>query len=247
MVAAGLIAIIIYMLIGTDKKKYIKQDSELIVIFSFLGMALGAKIMAILVNLPAMIADLSVLTENPLAYLNHYILEAGFVFYGGLYGCLLTMLIFCRVKKMEFSLLCGPLIPVIPLFHAFGRIGCFLEGCCYGRPTDSFLGVVFHHSEIAPNDIALLPVQLFESGFEFILFILIHILARKYNNGRLELGVYLTAYALWRFIIEFFRYDAYRGFIGPLSVSQVISVITLAVGLIMLFGKKSRKTAQTGY
>lgn len=240
MVVAGLLAIVIYMLLGTNKKYLMETKSELIVVFSFLGMALGAKIMAILVSLPEMIQNISYLATDTLGYLNHYILGAGFVFYGGLYGCLLTMVIFCKVTKSSFSQLTGPLIPVIPLFHAFGRIGCFLEGCCYGKPTDSFIGVTFHNSLIAPNDTALLPVQLFESGFEFVLFVVIHILARKYNNGRMELGVYMTAYAVWRFIIEFFRYDSYRGFIGPLSVSQVISIITLAIGLIMLFGKRRK-------
>lgn len=94
-------------------------------------------------------------------------------------------------------------------------------GCCYGCPTDSSLGVTFHVSPIAPNGVALVPVQLLEAAAEFLLFAVL-------------LGGYLATYGVLRFTLEFFRYDNYRGFLGPLSLSQWISIVTVVLGTVLL-------------
>lgn len=146
----------------------------------------------------------------------------GIVFYGGLFGFIIMFLILQRAMLGDFSKgLCDAAGISIPLFHAFGRIGCFLTGCCGG-----FMGAV--------------PVQLLESLGNFIIFAVLLVLYIKQKaTGRL-LWIYLLSYAVMRFFIEFFREDVQRGMIGALSFSQVCSIM-LAVFLAGLYyGRKVR-------
>ena len=123
------------------------------------------------------------------------------------------------------------IIPAVVLAHGFGRIGCFFAGCCYGRETDSFLGVVFPGMEHA-----VLPTQLFEAAFEFILFTFMVIFRKKIKGHELEL--YLFVYAIFRFIIEFYRGDS-RGstaiFLTPAQLLDIVCIV--AAVLIYLFHK----------
>ena len=119
------------------------------------------------------------------------------------------------------------------MFHAFGRIGCFLGGCCYGIECD--FGFVYENALVeSANGVRRFPVQLVESGFEFLLFALILFMFIKgIQKHRLFLW-YLFIYSIGRFILEIFRGDEYRGFVGFLSTSQFISVFIFAVSLILL-------------
>ena len=127
---------------------------------------------------------------------------------------------------------------MIPLFHAFGRIGCFFMGCCYGKES-SLLGIEFENSPIAPNHVPLIPVQLFEAAAELLLFFFTAFSAYRKKNGFFLLGIWLVAYGLIRFVTEFFRGDDYRGFIGALSLSQVISIFTAISGVFVLLYLKN--------
>ncbi len=120
-------------------------------------------------------------------------------------------------------------IPSIVLAHAFGRVGCFLAGCCYGKETTSVLGVIFP-GMTTPH----LPTQLFEALFEFLLFIFMVLVKKKYKGHELE--IYLYFYSVFRFIIEFYRGDD-RGSSGFfLSPAQVLDILCLVSAvLISLF------------
>ena len=145
---------------------------------------------------------------------------------GGLAGAWL----FCKRRRLSFDTLGRDLVPALPLFHAFGRVGCFLAGCCYGIPAPAgWLGVTFPASAIeAPSGVPLLPVQLYEAAGCVLLFLLLdHLTDRGWPGGRL-LALYLALYAVFRFLLEFLRGDAVRGSLGPLSTSQVISLAVLA-------------------
>ncbi len=117
----------------------------------------------------------------------------------------------------------------ITVAHAFGRLGCFFAGCCYGRAVKDgdlfgFLGVVFPKLGNTP----VYPTQLFESIFLFVLFgVMSYLLLKK--QFRHSMSVYLAAYGVWRFLIEFVRADERGSFIGSLSPSQ-----TLSIGLVIL-------------
>lgn len=161
---------------------------------------------------------------------------SGAVFYGGLLGGMLTGGIYLIRKPDRASY--GDLGAVaIPLFHTFGRLGCFLTGCCYG--VESKLGFVYHYATTPnANDVRRFPVQLVEMVLNFGLFLLLLSWLRKGKYKGKLLQWYLLIYPVYRFILEFFRGDDYRGFLFGLSTSQLISLLILLGNLIFTLCRK---------
>lgn len=205
------------------KKKGLNTD----IIFGILwcavvGGMLGARLLYYIVELPSIIKDVSILWD----------FGTGYVVYGGIIGGVLVSYIYCRIKKVHFMEYFDLVMPAVALAQGFGRIGCFFAGCCYGRETDLPFGIVFHNSDIAPNGVKLIPTQLISSAGNFIFAILLMIYARKKRQDGKVAAMYLFLYSVGRFIIEFFR-DDYRGSIGFLSTSQLISIFIFALGMIL--------------
>ena len=123
-------------------------------------------------------------------------------------------------------------LPSVAIAQACGRIGCFLAGCCYGRETDSFIGITFHNSDFAPNGVPLYPTQLFSSAGCFIIAFVLFAYLKKDRKPGSTGALYLIMYSIGRSVIEIFRND-YRGAIGVLSTSQFISIFILALGIII--------------
>lgn len=168
--------------------------------------------------------------QNPMQYLS----GAGFVVYGGIIGGALTIYGFCKIKKIDMLSYLDLMIPSVALAQGFGRVGCFLAGCCYGKETDSWLGVVFANSAFAPNGVKVLPTQLFMAGGDILLMaVLLWYAAKRPLRGRTS-ALYLILYSIGRFAIEFLRNDD-RGTVGMLSTSQFIAIFTLMVGLVGFF------------
>ncbi|MEZ3428345.1 MAG: prolipoprotein diacylglyceryl transferase [Lachnospiraceae bacterium] len=161
----------------------------------------------------------------------------GFVVYGGIIGGVLAALLYCRFKKLNFWDYFDIVLPSVAVAQGFGRIGCFLAGCCYGRETNSFFGIAFTHSDYAPNGVKLLPTQLFSAAGMFLIAGFLFWYAKKERKKGQVGALYLILYSIGRFIIEFFR-DDYRGAVGFLSTSQFISLFILATG-VLLFRKRS--------
>ncbi len=158
---------------------------------------------------------------------NAQMIFGGSVFYGGLLGGLAGGFLSVRYQKLEPWLVADCAAPSIALFHMFGRIGCFLGGCCYGVEWEH--GVTFTHSLIeGANGVPRVPVQLYEAALELALFIVLTLMLHKgWLRNRL-LAVYLMVYAVGRFTLEFWRGDDYRGFLFGLSTSQLISIAVFA-------------------
>jgi phosphatidylglycerol:prolipoprotein diacylglycerol transferase len=154
----------------------------------------------------------------------------GSIFYGGLLGGLLTGHIL--IKRNSNNKKFVDIVAVnIPLFHFFGRIGCFLGGCCFGIPSK--FGFIYTHNPIAEaNGISRFPVQLLEAVFNFLLFLLLNYFFKNKKHVNKLIYVYLLVYATGRFFIEFLRGDAYRGIWLFLSTSQIISILII---LVILF------------
>ena len=139
-------------------------------------------------------------------------------------------------------------MPEVARAQAFGRIGCFLAGCCYGRPTDSVFGVVFPEDSLAPAGIKLIPTQLISAAGDFAIAIILIILAdvvfKKAKESSLkaktgfgmvsgDIGcIYMFLYGIGRFLVEFLRNDV-RGTVGNLSTSQFISLFIVAGSIIL--------------
>ena len=172
--------------------------------------------------------------------------ESGIVFYGGLLGYFLTFWILSKFFLPRRRLGRDIVAVTTPLFHGIARIGCYL-----GRDYNDFGEIVWHPCcyGIQLNDSAFcshfwdnrLPVQLFESAFNFILFaVLLIVFLREKKDERRGRMVYfyLFPYAVFRFIIEFFRGDAVRGGFGALSFSQVVSILIVVWLIVFLILKK---------
>lgn len=162
-------------------------------------------------------------------------------FFGGLAGGALTfiLLYFLYVKKKFPNnnflkiLIIAP--GCITLAHGFGRIGCFLAGCCYGIKTDSWLGIKF------PNmDYKVYPTQLFEALFLFVLSVVLIYLAFKYQC-KYTMVVYLFSYGTFRFLIEFIRGDERGAYLLNLSPSQWFSIICILIATTLIFLLKKDK------
>ena len=168
----------------------------------------------------------------------------GMVFYGGVLGAITGMAVWLKVTKRPWADYLDLLAVGIPLFHAIARIGCFLGGCCYGIECD--FGLVYTENPIEQaNGVPRFPVQLLESACEAVLFaVLASFFVRKRFHGEL-IWVWLGSYAVIRFFDEFLRGDAYRGFLGPLSTSQWISLAIIVV-VIVHVARSKRAAAGSG-
>ena len=166
-------------------------------------------------------------------YLDH-LKDGGMTFIGGLIGGTLVFLaVYFILRKRLGGRLCDALsmLPCCILIgHAFGRLGCFFVGCCYGKVTNSFLGVKFPHLAEKVH-----PTQLYEAAFLFILFAVCSYLLLK-KNFKHNMSVYLVGYGIFRFLIEYVRGDE-RGelFLKIFSPSQIWSILMIALGVGLYF------------
>lgn len=208
---------------GLDEVKMV-----FILLFSALGVLTGGHLLFGITNIQSFGVFLHIQNFQEFVYAVS-IIFGGQVFYGGLLGGIAAAAIYARIVRLkDFSGYADIAAAGVPLFHFFGRIGCFLGGCCYGIESD--FGFTFHNSIVeSANGVNRFPVQLFEAGFNLLLFtaILILLIKGKLKN-RLFL-LYMFVYAIGRFILEFFRGDEYRGFLFGLSTSQIISMLIIAV------------------
>ena len=169
----------------------------------------------------------------------------GMVFYGGLLGGLFSLFMVCRHSQFGHTVMYDMSAVCIPLFHFFGRIGCFFAGCCYG--IESRFGFTVHDNTINPsiNGVNRFPVQLVEAACNLLIFIVLLVLhgKRKFKNRLLT--VYFFTYPVARFILEFFRGDEIRGFLFGLSTSQIISVLLFAFAAVFTAIDLKRNVKET--
>lgn len=168
----------------------------------------------------------------------------GSVFYGGLLGGIAAGTIYIKANKLPISVYSDTIAPLIPFFHGFARIGCFFGGCCYG--IESSFGFIIAENDFVPGlcGVRRFPVQLLESAVCFAIATALVLLYKKRpDRGGKLLPAYLCLYSVARFFIEFLRGDSYRGFVGSLSTSQLISILLLACSAVALI-IMSRQTAE---
>lgn len=156
----------------------------------------------------------------------------GLVFYGGFLASLIFLLIYkMTFKDFNWERL-KPLFPALAIGHGIGRVGCFLAGCCYGRPTKMFWGIYLHGHYRHPT-------QLLEAtGLLGLGYFLIKL---KHHAGHVLLAYYFVMYSILRICIEFLRGDEVRGRWMGYSPSQWISITLLIMGFGIIFLNKSKK------
>jgi phosphatidylglycerol:prolipoprotein diacylglycerol transferase len=206
---------------------------------AIVGGIVGAKVYYVLLNWPQTVQD-------PFGMLFS---RAGLVWYGGFIGGALGAFLAIRRRKESVAVLADVVAPALALGYAVGRVGCFLVGDDYGRPTDSWVGIAFPNGsppstagnlrrmfgvsipESVPDTavLAVHPTQLYEIGLSLLIFAILWQLRREpWKAGRL-FSLWLALAGLERLIVEFFRAKDDR-FFGFLTLAQLISIGLIVLG-----------------
>lgn len=233
----------VFVVLHNRGGRFVPQgDLGLAMVYALAGVLIGAKALSLLTAIPYFIENFSTIFSS-VAHFAAFLLN-GWVFYGGLIGGFIGGYIFCRSYKVDFLAACAAVVPAIPLFHVFGRIGCFLAGCCYG--VEHEMGIVFESSLSAPNGVPLLPVQLIEAAANVVIFAVVVLAQRGMKAKWQVLPLYVILYAVMRFTLEFWRGDAGRG-VALLSTSQWISLALLAasVAFLILYFSRQKSAEKT--
>ncbi|HEY5175470.1 MAG TPA: prolipoprotein diacylglyceryl transferase [Terriglobales bacterium] len=203
-------------------------------IIAILSGIVGAKILMILV-------DLGYYRENPGAIFSLSTFQAGGVWSGGFVLALALCIWYMRRNNLPVLRTCDVFAPGLALGHAFGRVGCFAAGCCWGRETHVPWAVTFHNplaNEIVgtPLNVPLHPTQLYEMVVELCnCLFLVWLIRRKKFEGEI-IGTYMIIYGVARYFIEFVRGDPGRGeFMGFMSGTQAIALcLVIGGGLLWM-------------
>ena len=194
----------------------------------------GAKLLMVLGDLPYYL-------RNPSQIFSLATLQAGGVFFGGLVAALLTAVWYLRRFNLPALRTADTFAPGIALGHAVGRVGCFLAGCCWGKPADLPWSVTFTNPAArdlvgVPLGVPLHPTQLYEAAAELVIFAVLWFRARRPHKDGSIIGVYLISYPGFRFLIEFLRDPSDRSFTfgGLLSLTQWTALALVTAGIYLL-------------
>ena len=167
--------------------------------------------------------------------------KGGLVYYGGLVGASLACVLYARFKQLPVWTLGDILAPSIALGHVFGRIGCFLNGCCYGRECNLPWAVRFPEGQdmhpVGQPATPVHPTEIYEALLNLGLYFALAWLYRRRRFSGQVFAVYLIAYAIVRALVETFRgdYPANQLFFGGrVTPAQMVSVVVLLMGLVLL-------------
>lgn len=239
MMALGFIATFINWTLISRKAQNLNFCSDLLFWIMISGIA-GARLAYIF-------SDPFYFMTNP--WLMFRIDQGGLIYYGGVAGACIAIFIFARIRKEKPAELFDLVITALPLAHAFGRIGCFLNGCCYGKIYDGPLSVAFpeksppwwNHvyagqiTRFTQYSLKVHPVQLYEAAFNLVLYVILILLYKRQKKTGLVTAVYMLAYSVGRFFIEFLRGDE-RMYVFdiPITVAQTISIGIFMAGIFLL-------------
>ena len=166
--------------------------------------------------------------------------KGGLVFYGGLIGATLAGILYARLRKLPVWKVADIVAPSIALGHVFGRIGCLLNGCCYGRACSMPWAITFpagHETHpVGQPAIPVHPTEVYDSLLNLCLYFgLAWQFRRKRFDGQV-FGTYLVAYALLRFFVEMFRGDYPVYYLGGWATpAQLVSMGILVLGVALLW------------
>ena len=227
-VALGLLVGLSLALKEAKRKGFDPQAILDLVFYTILAGIIGARIFYVVQNG-------SFYKDNLLSIVK--IWEGGLVFQGGLISAIPVAWVLLKKKKLAFWQTFDVLAPYMALGQAFGRIGCFSAGCCYGKPTTLPWAVTFTNPKtLAPLGIPLHPTQLYSAaGLFFIFLILLFLRKHTKFSGQLSC-LYLIFHSSFRFVIEFFRGDPRAPLWGQFfSLTQGISLATFFIAFFLYF------------
>ncbi len=180
--------------------------------------------------------------------------NGGLVYYGGFFGAVVVTFPYCHIKKISFLEMADLFSPSVALGIGITRIGCFLNGCCYGPPTQSALGVRFPLDALPYQDAQVMelasklglnsatpplhPVQLYSSASCILMFVVLILFEKKFAPPRGVVFLFFCVlYAIYRFLIEFLRIGNPNAYLG-LTISQAASIAVVITATVIVFVKK---------
>lgn len=222
-----------------DRKGHGRDVAWTLLMGSLVGGIVGAKLYYAFLNWPRLVDD-------PLGTVFS---RAGLVWYGGLIGGAIGVIVLARREKLPIPAVADVSALAVPLAYAIGRVGCFLVGDDYGRPTDSWVGLAFPEGsppstagnlreyfgvdvpESIPDwqVIQVHPTQLYEVGITLLIVVFLWRIRRHPHRAGWLFMVYLALAGLERLFVEFFRAKDDR-FFGPLTLAQMISLLLIVGG-----------------
>ena len=169
--------------------------------------------------------------------------HGGLVFYGGLIGAALALIIYLQVQKLPLWKFADALAPSIALGYVLGRFGCLMNGCCYGRPTDLPWAIHFP-ADHETKGVGVHPTQVYDSLLNLALYLALAWLYRRKRFDGQVFAAYLMAYAVMRSLVELFRGDYPVHYLGGWATpAHLVSIVIFAVGLILYYRLPRRRLA----
>lgn len=178
----GFVAALLLIVVLGRRLRVDRENAVYLFVFTVIGAMAGAKLLYLCTVWSDVVADLPLIWQDPATFVGTY-LSGGFVFYGGLIGGAAMAFGYCAAFRWRLVDYLPVLVPAIPLMHAFGRVGCFCAGCCYGIEVP--WGMTYTHAVSGPNGVPLFPVQLVEAGCELVICaILVAVSVRTFGRNR---------------------------------------------------------------
>ncbi|MDD3119742.1 MAG: prolipoprotein diacylglyceryl transferase, partial [Victivallales bacterium] len=161
--------------------------------------------------------------------------HGGLVFYGGFICTMIALVIYCRIARLRLMQVLSLLGPSLALGHMFGRIGCFLNGCCFGNPTLLPWGCTYpldsDPGRCFPGQ-ALHPVQLYESAGNLLIFAILQYTLPRSKGGQVA-GLYMILYGTLRMLDEFCRGDYENHYLGIFTPAQLVCFFIIPLGIFI--------------
>ncbi len=228
----------IFLAARQAKKEGVNPDRVLdLGVYMLLTAIVGSRLLFVL-------TDLKDFSANPLQAFALW--KGGLVFYGGLLAAVPVGIWYLKKHSLPVWKTTDIMAPSIALGQAFGRLGCFSAGCCYGAPSSGLFSVIFTDPRsLAPLGVPLFPTQLTEAAGNLTIFLVLLLVRRFKKFDGQVFWSYVLFYAVLRFVIEFFRGDTIRGlyFGNAISTSQIIAIGMFLLAGVMIW-RLSKKTDQ---
>jgi len=160
-------------------------------------------------------------------------LRGGFVFYGGFILATVAAVVYAHRKRLPLAKLLDIFSPSVALGHAFGRMGCFFNGCCYGKPCALPWAVTFPPPHMMAG-IPVHPTEIYEALGNLAIFAGLSLFYRHKRFDGQVFWLYALSYGVLRLVVEFFRGDYYAFYFGGLTIGQIVAITMVAVASLAL-------------
>lgn len=203
-----------------------RDDFSDLMFYCFLGILIGGRVGY------TIFYNFSYTLENPITIF--YLWNGGMSFHGGFIGVILAIVYFCKKNKIPFFEISDFIVKLVPIGLFTGRVGNFINGELWGKPTDIIWGVIFPKIDNLPRH----PTQIYEAILEgIVLFIILNFVFTEKLKASVMTSYFLILYSLFRFTVEFFRVpDAHIGYLALnwVTMGQILCIPMFLLGLYFL-------------